>query len=47
MQYILRSLTLCELTGDDLNCLDLEYSSFININTPRDLLQARRVVSSL
>ncbi len=46
IQDVFRSLSLCELAGEDLDCLDLEHSSFININTPKDLLEARRLVSS-
>lgn len=44
---VLRELTLYELAGEDLDCLDLEHSSFINVNTPMDLLRARRLASSL
>ena len=47
IQAVLRSLSLRELAGEDLDCLDLEHSSFININTPKDLLEARRLTSAL
>jgi molybdopterin-guanine dinucleotide biosynthesis protein A len=44
---VLRGISLCELAGEDLDCLDLEHSTFINVNTPQDLLEARRLISSL
>ncbi len=47
IQDVLRSLSLCELAGEDLDSLDLEHSSFINVNTPRNLLEARRFASAL
>ena len=47
LQGLLRSLSLCELTGQDLDSLDLEHSSFINVNTAKDLLAARRLVAAL
>ena len=47
IQDVFRNLSLCELAGEDLDCLELEHSSFININTPQDVLEARRLASSL
>ncbi len=47
MRNVLKSLLLCEMAGEDLDCLDLEHSSFINVNTPDDLLEARRLAAAL
>ncbi len=47
LRDVLKGLSLCELAGEDLDCLDSEHSSFINVNTPEDLLEARRLASSL
>lgn len=44
---VLSRLLLCELAGERLDCLDFEHSSFINVNTPKDLLEARRLASAL
>ena len=47
MRDVLNGLPRYELAGEDLDCLDLEHSSFGNVNTPKDLLRARRLASSL
>ncbi|MCH7579019.1 MAG: molybdenum cofactor guanylyltransferase [Chloroflexi bacterium] len=47
MRDVLNGLPRYELAGEDLDCLDLEHSSFVNVNTPKDLLRARRLASSL
>ena len=47
MRDVLSGLLRYELAGEDLDCLDLEHSSFVNVNTPKDLLRARRLASSL
>lgn len=47
MRDFLRSLQFCELTGEDLDSLDPEHASFLNVNTPQDLAKARRFVSTL
>jgi molybdopterin-guanine dinucleotide biosynthesis protein A len=47
MQAVLRRLSLCELAGEDLDCLDSAHSSYINVNTPKDLLRARSMSSSI
>ena len=41
MQDVLERLSLCELAGEDLDRVDLEQSSFINVNTLSDLQRAR------
>ena len=47
LRDVLKELSLCELAGESLDCLDFEHSSFINVNTPKDLLEARRLASAL
>ncbi len=44
---VLNGLLRCELAGESLDCLDIDHSSFINVNTPKDLLEARRLASAL
>ncbi len=46
IREVLSRLLRCELAGESLDCLDFEHSSFINVNTPKDLLEARRLASS-
>ena len=41
MQDVLERLSLCELAGKNLDRVDLEQSSFINVNTLTDLQRAR------
>ncbi len=43
---VLSGLLRCELAGESLDCLDFDHSSFINVNTRKDLLEARRLASA-
>ncbi len=47
LRDLLSGVRRCELAGENLNRLDLEHASFINVNTPEDLLEARRLASAL
>jgi molybdopterin-guanine dinucleotide biosynthesis protein A len=44
---VLNGLSRRELAGEDLDRLDPAHSSFMNVNTPKDLRRARRLVSTL
>ncbi len=47
LRDLLHHIRLCELEDEEIDRLDLEHSSFININTPEDLANARRLASAL
>ncbi len=47
LRDLLHRIRLCELEDEEIDRLDLERSSFININTPEDLADARRLASAL
>lgn len=47
LRDLLHHIRLCELEGEEIDRLDLDRSSFININTPEDLANARRLVAAL
>ncbi len=44
---LLDDLRVTELGGEELDSLDPEHVSFFNVNTPEDLANARRLVSTL
>ena len=47
LRDLLHHIRLYELEGDEIDRLDLEHASFININTPEDLANARRLATAL
>ncbi len=47
IQEVLAELHVHEVSGEALDRLDRERSSFININTPEDLANARRLAAAL
>ena len=47
LRDLLHHFRLCELEGEEIDRLDLARSSFININTPEDLANARRLAAAL
>ncbi len=44
---LLKDLRVNELGGEELDSLDPEHASFLNVNTPKDLANARRLVAAL
>ena len=47
LRNLLHHIRLYELEGEEIDRLDFERSSFININTPEDLANARRLAAAL
>ncbi|MCH8064593.1 MAG: molybdenum cofactor guanylyltransferase [Chloroflexi bacterium] len=47
LRNLLHHIRLYELEGEEIDRLDFERSSFININTPEDLANARRLAVAL
>ena len=47
LRDLLHHIRLYELEGEEIDRLDLEHASFININTPEDLANARRLAAAL
>lgn len=47
LRNLLHHIRLYELEGEEIDRLDLGHSSFININTPEDLANARRLAAAL
>ena len=47
LRALLNQLSLCELEAEEIDRLDLERASFINVNTPEDLANARRLAAAL
>ena len=47
LRNLLHHIRLYELEGEEIDRLDLEHASFININTPEDLANARRLAAAL
>jgi molybdopterin-guanine dinucleotide biosynthesis protein A len=47
LRDLLKGLRVNELGGEELDSLDPEHASFLNVNTPKDLANVRRLVETL